>query len=202
MDNVTWVWYCNTVKIFYYVLLCLWVLTVTEKAKWCFLFLLTICGQWPPLNSACRQSLDAILFFFAGYLWQKLKWNVKGSCSQFSRYLTDCCKLLQPVGFVTFSSRVAAETAKQDLQVSYSQWAVLPRHLSLTSAKYSSYTVKSLSILDAANITIKMFWCFIALFAILSGIIKRLLKSMVRMAKVTTLCFRWSLEIQPKMRPG
>ena len=26
--------------------------------------------------------------------------------------------LLQPVGFVTFSSRVAAEAAKQDLQVS------------------------------------------------------------------------------------
>lgn len=35
----------------------------------------------------------------------------------------------QPVGFVTFSSRVAAEAAKQDLQVRVTSLSTLPTHL-------------------------------------------------------------------------
>lgn len=34
-------------------------------------------------------------------------------------YVFDLCNFLQPVGFVTFNSKLAAENAKNDLQVSY-----------------------------------------------------------------------------------
>ena len=94
----------------------------------------------PPMARAVQGSKMKSNLLFFSYLcifpYDKI---IKVIGVNFWPFGLVCLFFLQPVGFVTFTSRVAAEAAKQDLQVSLSYLVFISLSRFLVEAKYKVY---------------------------------------------------------------